>query len=80
LFQPILDYLAEQGAARSATEIETHFKNQMNLEGVTTACEWLADNEVIAKVSSPTRLFKKGHVQFEEMAFYCEERQDGRVR
>jgi hypothetical protein len=44
LFQPILDYLAEQAAARSATEIETHFKNQMNLEGVTTACEWLADH------------------------------------
>ena len=73
LFQPILDYLTEQGAARSATEIETHFKNQMNLEGVTTACEWLADQDVIMKVSSPTRLFKKGHAQFEEMAFYCEE-------
>jgi predicted nucleotidyltransferase len=80
LFQPILDYLAEQGAARSATEIETHFKNQMNLEGVTTACEWLADNEVIAKVSSPTRLFKKGRVQFEEIAFYCQEGQDARIQ
>jgi predicted nucleotidyltransferase len=56
LFQPILDYLTEQGAPRSATEIETHFKNQMNLEGVTPACEWLADQEVITKVSSPMRL------------------------
>src|SRR6185503_1793701 len=80
LFQPILDYLAEQAAARSATEIETHFKNQMNLEGVTTACEWLADQDVIMKVSSPTRLFKKGHVQFEEMAFYCGEGQHARIQ
>ena len=80
LFQPILDYLTEQGAPRSATEIETHFKNQMNLEGVTPACEWLADQEVITKVSSPMRLFKKGHVQFEEMAFYCEERQDATIQ
>src|SRR5580765_1883579 len=79
LFEPILDYLTEQGAARSATEIETHFKNQMNLEGVTTACEWLADQEVIMKVSSPTRLFKKGQVQFEEMAFYCEEGQHAKI-
>ena len=80
LFQPILDYLTEQGAPRSATEIETHFKNQMNLEGVTTACEWLADEDVIMKVSSPKRLFKNGRVQFEEMAFYCQEGQDARVR
>jgi uncharacterized protein len=80
LFQPILDYLTEQGAPRSATEIETHFKNQMNLEGVTTACEWLADQDVIMKVSSPTRLFKKGHVQFEEMAFYCEEGHDASIQ
>jgi len=80
LFQPILDYLTEQGAARSATEIETHFKNQMNFEGATTACEWLADQDVIMKVSSPTRLFKKGHVQFEEMAFYCQTEQNARVQ
>lgn len=79
LFQPILDYLTEQGAVRSATEIETHFKNQMNLEGVITACEWLADQDVIAKVSSPARLFMKGHVQFEEMAFYCQEGQDAKI-
>jgi hypothetical protein len=51
----------------------------MNLEGVTTACEWLADNDVIMKVSSPMRLFKKGHVQFEEMAFYCQEGQDAKI-
>ena len=52
----------------------------MNLEGVTTACEWLADQDVIMKVSSPTRLFKKGHVQFEEMAFYYEKEQDARIQ
>ena len=70
LFQPILDYLSEQGAARSATEIETHFKNHMNLECATIACEWLADKDLIVKVSSPARLFEKGQVRFEEMAFY----------
>ena len=70
LFQPILDYLEEEGSARSVTEIETWFDNQMNLRGVTSVCEWLADKDVITRVSSPLRLTLKSNVEYEELAFY----------
>lgn len=70
LFQPVLDYLAEEGSVRSVTEISTHFANHYNLEGVTTVCEWLADKGIITKVSTPMRLTTKSNVQYEEMAFY----------
>ena len=51
LFGPVLDHLREVGEARSATEIEAHFKRNFNVEGVTTACEYLADQGLIGKVS-----------------------------
>ena len=70
MFQPILDYLDEEGSVRSVTEIETYFDNQMNLRGVTTVCEWLADKEIINRVSSPHRLTLKSNVEYEELAFY----------
>lgn len=70
LFGPILDFLRDAGAVRSASEIETHFSNQYGVSQVTTACEWLADKDVIAKVSSPVRLTDKSKVEFDEMAFY----------
>jgi uncharacterized protein len=70
LFTPILDYLEEAGAPRSATEIETHFTNQLGICDVITACEWLADKDVIRKVSTPVRLTERSPVAFEELAFY----------
>lgn len=72
LFQSIMDYLAEEGSVRSVTDIETYFENQMNVREVTTACEWLADKDIITKVSSPMRLTVKSNVEYEEMAFYYE--------
>ena len=38
LFAPVLAYLREAGEARSAGEIEAHFKRNFNVECVTTAC------------------------------------------
>lgn len=70
LFQPVLDYLAEEGSARSVTDIETYFDNQMNVQGVTTICEWLADKDIITKMSSPMKLTTKSNVTYEEMAFF----------
>jgi hypothetical protein len=70
LFAPVLDYLADAGAPRSATEIETHFVSQMDVSNVVTCCEWLADKEVIEKLSLPLRLTEKSPVTVEELAFY----------
>jgi hypothetical protein len=69
LFSPVLDYLREAGEARSATEIEAHFKRNFNVEGVTAACEYLADQGLIRKVSTPLQLTKKSNTQVEELAF-----------
>src|ERR1051326_5483292 len=56
---PLLDHLREVGEARSATEIESHFKRNFDVGGMTTACEYLADQKMIAKVSTPVQLTKR---------------------
>jgi predicted nucleotidyltransferase len=77
LFQPLLDHLQEVGEARSATEIEAHFKRNFNLEGVTAACEYLADRGLIGKASTPVQLTKKSNVLMQELAFvYMKEAPD----
>jgi hypothetical protein len=69
LFRPVLDHLREVGEARSSTEIEAHFKRNFNVEGVTTACEYLADQGLIGKVSTPVQLTKRSNVVVQEQAF-----------
>ncbi len=69
LFALVIEHLREVGEARSCTEIEDHFKRNYNLEGVTTACEYLADQGIIGKVSTPVRLTKKSSVEVQELAF-----------
>jgi predicted nucleotidyltransferase len=69
LFQPVLDHLQEVGEARSSTEIEAHFKRNFNVEGVTAACEYLADQGLIGKASTPVQLTKKSNILVQELAF-----------
>jgi uncharacterized protein len=69
LFRPVLDHLREVGEARSATEIDTHFQRNFDVQGVTTVCEYLADQRLIGKVSTPVRLTKKSNVLVQELAF-----------
>jgi predicted nucleotidyltransferase len=76
IFKPLLDYLAESGSLRSATEISDYFSKQMQVEGVDSACEWLADENVIRKVSSPVRLTEKSRVSVEETAYYYDPETD----
>ena len=70
LFAPVFEYLEEVGEARSATDIETYFTRQMGIEGVTTACEYLADQGLIGKASVSTRLTKKSTAGIQELAFF----------
>lgn len=69
LFEPVIDCLREAGEARSATEIEDHFKRNFGVEGVTGVCEYLADQGLIGKASLPARLTKKSNLEVEELAF-----------
>lgn len=70
LFAPVIDYLREAGEIRSATEIETHFSRHFDVQGVTTACEYLADQGLIHKASAPIQLTKRSTVSVQELAFY----------
>ena len=69
LFAPVVDYLREAGEARSCSEIENYFKRHFDVSHVTTACEYLADQGVIGKVSIPARLTKKSNADVQELAF-----------
>nr|PZN33955.1 MAG: hypothetical protein DIU80_03160 [Chloroflexota bacterium] len=74
LFRPVLSYLAEQGGARTATEIDAYFRNQLQSDngGAALACEWLAEQGVLHKVPVPMRLTEKSRVTVDEAAYYYE--------
>jgi len=69
LFRPVIDHLRETGEARSCIEIEDHFKRNFGIEGVTLACEYLADQKIIGKVSIATHLTKKSKIAVQQLAF-----------
>jgi predicted nucleotidyltransferase len=78
LFRPVIDHLREVGEARSSTEIEDYFKRNFDVEFVTAACEYLADQGLIGKASTPVQLTKRSNVMVQEMAFvYLREDPDG---
>ena len=71
LFAPVLDYLQSAfGEPRSTTQIEHHFQRNFDIEGITTACEWLSDIGCIEKASTPVKLTTRSQVQVEELAFF----------
>jgi len=70
LFAPVVAHLREVGEARSCSEIEDYFKRNFDIEGVTTACEYLADQGLIGKAATPVRLTKKGNIEVQELAFF----------
>lgn len=69
-FAPILDYLREAAEPRSCTEIEDYFKRNFDVGSVTTACEYLADQQLIGKAAIAARLTKKSNVDVQELAFF----------
>jgi hypothetical protein len=56
LFGPVLGHLRETGETRSATDIDDHFKRNFGVEGLATACEYLADQSLLGKDSVPLQL------------------------
>ena len=70
VFGPILDYLREVGEARSATEIDDHFRRNFGLSGVTGVCEYLADQGLIGKAPLPARLTRRSNIDVQELAFF----------
>ncbi|HEX6464250.1 MAG TPA: hypothetical protein VFZ98_07355, partial [Vicinamibacterales bacterium] len=77
VFAPVIDYLRETGDVRSSRDIEDHFKKNFDMSGVTTACEYLADEGLIGKASTPVLLTKRSSVNLEELAFFFLEPRHG---
>jgi uncharacterized protein len=71
LFAPVLEHLREVGEARSCTEIEDHFARHFDLEGITVACEYLADQGLVGKASTRAQLTKRSNASVEELAFFA---------
>ena len=78
LFKPVIDHLHAVGEARSCSEIESYFQRNLDVNGITTACEYLADQGLIGKASIPVQLTRKSNLEVQELAFfYLEEQLDG---
>ena len=66
----VVEHLVRGGEARSATEIEDHFKRNFGVQGVTGVLEYLADRGILGKVAIPVKLTKNSNVQVEELGFF----------
>jgi len=71
LFAPVVEHLREVGEARSATEIDEHFRRHLGVEHVSAACEYLAHEGLVGRASAPVKLTKRSNVEVQEMAFYA---------
>jgi uncharacterized protein len=70
LFALVIDHLREVGETRSCTEIESHFRRTLGVQGVTGACEYLADQGLIGKASASVQLTRRSNVDVQELAFF----------
>jgi hypothetical protein len=70
LFKPVLDYLAEAGGIRTASEMDAVFRKKVQAEEIFWVYEWLARKGIIEKVAAPVRLTTKSQVTLEEPAYY----------
>jgi uncharacterized protein len=76
IFAGVLEYFREAGDIRSASDIESYFQRSFDVSGVTTACEYLADQGVLVKASSPVRATKRSSSSLQELAFFLPEGRD----
>ena len=71
IFQPVLDYLAEQKAPRAITELNADLGRGLDgEESLNLVCQWLAWKGIIRQVSMPLKLTAKSQIAVEEPAYY----------
>lgn len=70
IFQPILDYLAEQKGPRTNSEMNAYFHSRFRDASVDVICQWLTWKGVIKQVSAPMKLTVKSQIAVEEPAYY----------
>ena len=73
IFQPVLDYLAEQKAPRAVTELNADLGRGLHDEGeesLNLVCQWLVWKGIIRQVAVPLKLTAKSQIAVEEPAYY----------
>ena len=79
VFQPVLDYLAEQKAPRSITELNADLGRtlhdnegvpEFDEESFDLVCQWLTWKGIIRQVAMPMKLTPKSQIAVEEPAYY----------
>lgn len=74
LFAPVLAYLKEEADVRTATDIMHKFGMVIDLDAgaITTGCDWLAEQGLIAKLESDTKATPASRVSLSEPAYLFE--------
>ena len=73
IFQPVLDYLAEQKTPRAITELNADLGRGLHDDGeesLNLVCQWLAWKGIIRQVAVPLKLTAKSQIAVEEPAYY----------
>ena len=79
IFQPVLDYLAEQKAPRTITELNADLGRglhdsegfpEFDDESLDLVCQWLTWKGIIRQVAMPMKLTAKSQIAVEEPAYY----------
>ena len=73
IFQPVLDYLAEQKAPRAITELNADLGRGLHDDGeesLNLVCQWLTWKGVIRQIAVPLKLTAKSQIAVEEPAYY----------
>ena len=76
IFQPVLDYLAEQKAPLAITELNADLGRGLHNDGeesLDLVCQWLAWKGIIRQVSMPLKLTTKSQIAVEEPAYYYDD-------
>ncbi len=77
LFAPIVEYLRTPARRDRPPRSRAYFTRQFNVSGVTTACEYLADQGRIGKASIAARLTRTSNADVQELAFFVSGGQAG---
>ena len=79
IFQPVLDYLAEQKAPRTLTELNADLVPglhdsagfaEFDEESLDMVCQWLTWKGIIKQIAMPMKLTAKSQIAVEEPAYY----------
>ena len=73
IFQPVLDYLAEQKAPCAITELNADLGRGLHDDGeesLNLVCQWLAWKGIIRQVAVPIKLTAKSQIPVEVPAYY----------